>query len=229
MRITTDEEMIARQGRLGQATNFIALVVVIGGLIVSFTPWKVITIVLVGVGVVMYTIGNRGLGQVAREPRHIQQVTDALKSFDDRYRLYNHVLPGDHVLLTPHGVFVLVLKGVDGRIRCFKDRWVRDLSLRRVLGFFTDEPLGNPTKDAQREARQVQKYMDEHSPEAGVEVQGLVVFVNPAARLEVTSASLPVVPLRRLRTYVRKASQEEDISSETLAALTALFDEAPRT
>jgi plasmid stabilization system protein ParE len=228
MRTTTDEEMVARGGRVGQVAIFIALVMVGAGLVVSFTPWKTIAVILVGLGVVMYTIGNRQLSQAAREPRLIEQVVDALKGFDDRYHLYNHILPGDHVLLTPGGLFVLAVKGVDGRIRCFKDKWVRDFSLGRLLRFFTEESLGNPTKDAQRELEKVRKYIEEHNPEADVDVQGLVVFVNPKARLEVTGASLPVLPLRRLRTYIRKASQQREIPLETLAALTTLFDEAPR-
>jgi hypothetical protein len=228
MRTTTDEELLARGGRVGQVAIFIALAMVGAGLVVSFTAWKIIAVILVGLGVLMYTIGNRQVSQAVSEPRRIQQLLDALKGFDDRYHLYNHILPGDHILLTPHGLFVLVLKGVDGRVRCFKDKWVRDLSLRRLLRFFTEEGLGNPTKDAQRELEKVRKYIEEHSPEADVDVQALVVFANPEARLEVTSASLPVLPLRRLKTHIRKASQQREIPPETLAALTTLLDEAAR-
>ncbi len=228
MRTTTDEEMMARGGRVGQVAIFMALVMVGAGLVVSFTAWKIIAVILVGLGVVMYTVGNRQLSQATRDPRLIQQLVDALKGFDDRYHLYNHILPGDHVLLTPHGLFVLVVKGVDGRIRCFKDKWVRDFSLRRLLRFFTEEPLGNPTKDAERDVKKVREYIEKHNPGADVDIQGLVVFVNPQARLEVTDTLLPVLPLRRLKGYIRKIVQQREISPETLAALTALFDEAAR-
>lgn len=228
MRTTANEEMIARGGRVGQVANFIGIVMVAAGLVVSFTPWKIIAVVCVALGVVMYTIGNRQVSQAAREPGFIQQLVDALKGFDDRYHLYSHILPGDHVLLTPHGVFVLVVSGVDGRIRCFGDKWVRGFSLGRLLRFFTEESLGNPTKDVQRQAERVQKYIEERTPEADVEVQGVVVFANPKARLEVTATSLPVLPLRRLKTHIRKASQQPELPPETLAALTTAFDEARR-
>jgi hypothetical protein len=225
MRTRTDEELLARGGRVGQVANFIGLIMVFGGLIVSFTAWKLMAVVLIALGVVMYTVGNRGISYSTREPRLIQQLVDALSGFDDRYRLYNHILPADHVLLTPNGLFVLIVKGVDGRIRCFKDKWVRDLSLGRLLRFFTEESLGNPTKDAQKQAKKLQEYLEEHNPEADVEVQGLVVFVNPEVRLEVTGASLRVLPLRRLRTHIRKVSQQWELPPETLAALTEAFDE----
>ncbi|TKJ30174.1 MAG: hypothetical protein CEE40_05880 [Chloroflexi bacterium B3_Chlor] len=228
MRTTSDEELIARGGRVGQVANFIALVMVFGGLLVSFTPWKLISVALIALGVLMYTVGHRGVEQAAREPRFIRQLVDALAGFDDRYHLYSHVLPGDHVLLTPHGVFVLVLKGVDGRIRSFKDKWVRDLSLRRLLRFFTEESLGNPTKEVQRQVKRVQKYVEQHNPELEVDVQGLVVFVNPKARLEVTDSSVPVLPLRRLKSYVRRASPQSDVQPEAMSALRQIFDEAPR-
>ena len=227
MRTTIDEELIARGGRVGQLANSIAIIIAFGGLLASFTQWKLVSVALIALGVVMYTVGNRGLEQAAREPRSIQQLVDALAGFDDRYHLYSHVLPGDHVLLTPHGLFVLVLKGVDGRIRCFKDKWVRDLSLGRLLRFFTAEPLGNPTKDARRQVTKVQKYVEQHSPELEVDVQGLIVFVNRKARLEVTDSSVPVLPLRRLKSHIRRASQQSDVQPEAMSALREIFDEAP--
>ncbi len=224
MRTTTDEDLIARGGRVGQVANFIAVVMVFGGLVVSFTPWKVITVVLIALGVVMYTVGNRGIAQATREPRLIQQVVDALAGFDDRYHFYNHKLPADHVLLTPHGLFVLILRGTEGRIRCFKDKWVRDLSIRRMLRFFTEESLGNPSKDAGREVQRLRKYLEDHTPESDVEVQGLIVFVNPNVHLEVTDVAVPVLPLRRLKNYLRKASEQPEMSAATLRALRETLD-----
>jgi len=228
MRTTTDEEMIARGGRVGQVANLIGLVMVFGGLLTSFTPWRVMTVVLIALGVVMYTIGNRGVEQATREPRLIQQLVDALGGFDDRYHLYNHLLPGDHVLATPHGLFVLVVNGVYGKIRCYKDKWVRAVTLRRVLRFFTEECLGRPTIFALQQAEKIEKYIEEHKPELQVEVRGLVVFANPEARLEVTDPSVPVLPLGRLKSYLRKSSQQPDLSPEILGGLTQLFDQAPR-
>jgi hypothetical protein len=228
MRITTNEGMVARGGRAGQLATFIALTMVLAGLIASFTEYKVVTFILLVLGVVMYTVGNRSQEQASREPRFIQKLAEALGEFDDRYRLYNHVLPGDHVFLTPHGLFVLTVKGVSGRIRCFGDKWVRDMSLSRALRFFTEESLGNPTEQTQQDVERLQEYLEKHAPEVKAEVQGLVVFTEPSARLEITSASVPVLPLRRLKSYIRKAADRMEMSAETLALLTRLFDEAPR-
>lgn len=228
MRTITNEQMMARSGRLGQLATFIGLVMVFGALIASFTEYRMMSVVLVALGVVMYTLGSRGQEQATRAPRRIETLAGALGEFDDRYRLYNHVLPAEHVLLTPHGVFVLIVRGVDGKIRCFKDRWVRDMNLRRALRFFTEESLGNPTKDTEQDVEKLEKYIEEQAPDIDTEVQGVVVFTNPEARLEVTTATVPVLPLRRLKGYVRKASASRDMSPETLAAVTQLFEEVPR-
>jgi hypothetical protein len=229
MRVTTNEEVILRGGRIGQLGTFIGLVMVFAGLIVSFTEYRPMAIFLIALGVVMYTLGSRGQELATRQPRHIQRLEDTLGEFDDRYRLYNHVLPADYVLLTPSGVFVMVVRGLDGRIRCFKDKWVRDLTLGRVLRFFTEESLGNPSKELHQDIEKLEEYIEEHAPDVTVQIEGLVVFVDPGARLEVTTASVPVLPLRRLKSYVRKASARMDMSSETLGALSKLFDEVPRT
>ncbi len=228
MRTITNEQLMARGGRLGQVATLIGLVMVFGALIASFAQYRMMAIILVALGVVMYTLGGRGQQQAMRGPQRIQRLTGALGEFDDRYRLYNHVLPVDHALLTPHGIFVLIVSGVDGRIRCFKDKWVRDMSLRRGLRFFTEESLGNPTKETQKGVERLQKYIEEEAPDINTEVQGVVVFVNPEARLEVTTASVPVMPLRRLKGHIRRASARGEMSPEMLGALTKLFEEAPR-
>jgi hypothetical protein len=228
MRTITNEEMVARGGRVGQLATFIGLVMVFGGLIASFTQYRMMTIFLVALGVVMYTLGNRGQEQSLREPRLIQKLSEALSEFDDRYQLYNHVLPADHVLLAPHGVYVLSVKGMGGRIRCFKDKWVRDLSVSRILRFFTEESLGNPSKEAREDVEKLQKYIQEHAPGLDVEIHPLAVFADPSARLEITSASVPVLPLRRLKSHLRKGASRMEMPGDTLAALNRLFAEAPR-
>jgi hypothetical protein len=228
MRTTSNEEMVLRGSRLGQLASFFAMVMVFAGLIVSFTEYRTMTFVLIACGVLMYTVGGRGQQQAAREPQFQRKLAEALSEFDDRYRVYHHVLPVDHVLLTPHGLFVLVLRGQDGRIRCFKDKWVRDVTPRRVLRFFTEESLGNPTKEVREGEERLRKYIEEHVPEVKAEIQGLVVFLNPQAHLEVTTASVPVLPLRRLKSYIRRASGPTELSPEVLSALTELFEKAPR-
>jgi hypothetical protein len=228
MRTTTNEEMVLRGGRLGQLASFLAMVMVFAGLIVSFTEYRVMTFVLIALGLVMYTVGARGQEQATREPQFVRKLAEALGEFDDRYQMYHHVLPADHVLLTPHGVFVLIVRGLDGRIRCFKDKWVRDLTLRRALRFFTEESLGNPTKEMLQEVERLRKYVEKHGPQVTADIEGCVVFVNPEVSLEVTTASVPVVPLRRLKSHIRKASARSELPPETLSALFELFEEAPR-
>jgi hypothetical protein len=228
MRTTTNEEMVLRGSRLGQLASLIAAVLVFAGLIVSFTEYKVMVLVFIALGVVMYTVGSRGQEQATREPQFVHRLAETLSEFDDRYHMYNHVLPADHVLLTPQGVFVLILRGLDGRIRCFKDKWVRDVTLRRALRFFTEESLGNPTKEMHQEVERLRKYIEEHAPHLMVDIEGCVVFVNPQAHLEVTTASVPVLPLRRLKSYVRRASAPTEMPPETLSALAELFEQAPR-
>jgi hypothetical protein len=228
MRVHTDQEMIARGGRVGQLATFIGLVMVFGALIASFTQYRMMAVVLIALGVVMYTVGSRGQQQSVREPKVIGQLGDALSEFDDRYRLYNHLLPVDRVLLTPHGVFVLIVRGMDGRIRLFSDKWVRDLNLSRILRFFTEESLGNPSKEAHQDVEKLQKYLGEHAPGVDAQVQPVVVFTNPSAQLEVTSSSVPILPLRRLKSHVRKAAGRMEMTPEELTTLTELFERPPR-
>lgn len=129
----------------------------------------------------------------AREPRPEKAIDEGLKGMSKKAVLYNyHHIPARHVLIAPQGVFAIVTRWHPGKFTVQGDKWVTNASA--VSKFFSSlrmDGVGNPTADAERAAEHIRKLL---APiDADVEVQPLVVFVDPKATLEINEPTVPVL------------------------------------
>lgn len=226
MQVRTDEGLIKRKSIAAKLGSGVGLVLLLWGLILLWVPWGYPwSYVAILLGFVIGSVGNRQMTRWASEPRADQLLSRALRNFDDRHYLYNYILPADHVLLAPCGLFVIKAKGVEGRIRCLKGRWQRDLSLLRLLRGFAPEPLGNPTQETRREMERLTEFVGKRLPEK-VEVGGLIVFTHPQVEIEVKGATLPIMRLKGLKGHLRKLADGGEMAEGRWKELVRLFDEA---
>jgi hypothetical protein len=71
----------------------------------------------------------------------------------------------------------------------------------------------------------MRRFVTSHLPDTDVPIQPVVVFVDPKAELSVVEPTVPVVPMRDLKAYLRESVGERPMPRQTLKALTDLFDE----
>ena len=139
-----------------------------------------------------------------RQPRADQVLEQALKGFDDQYRLYNYMLPAPHVLLSPAGLFVLTALGQDGTIRYEGGKFRRNFSAGRVLRFMGEEGLGKPLAEGDAEVQALRKLLEQHGAGEGVEIQNVLVFYNPRAQVSVTDPPRAIVTPKGLKRAIRR-------------------------
>jgi hypothetical protein len=169
-------------------------------------------------GIVTSSLGFYYMNRWVRVPRADQVLEQGLKGFDDRYQLYNYVLPAPHVLLSPSGLFVLTTMGQDGVIRYEGGKFHRAWSAGRILRFLADG-------DAQVLA--LQHYLDRNGAAEGVQIQNVIVFFHPRADIVATDPPRPVVVPKGLKRAIRKGP-EGALSSAQCRNLEELFDAASR-
>ena len=222
---------IAKGARLGKIATFTGLGFLVLGLIASLTLQAAgllwVSFVCLLLGILVSSVGTMNMNRWVREPRADQALAQALKGFDDRYRLYSHLLPAPHVLLSPTGLVVLTPMGQDGVIRYDGQKFRRDFSATRLLRFMADEGLGQPFAEADSQVRAMQKLLDEHGAGDGVEVQNVVVFYNPRAQLvEVSDPPRPMAVPKGLKKALRRQPGGEEIklSGAQYRELRELFD-----
>ena len=226
MRVVIDDKLIERRAQVAQRALVVGAVLLAIALVASFTPRYVLpayAVVILGTVVTTWAArtGSKWLGDL-RGDRVLAKV---LKGLDNRCRLYSYLLPAEHVLLSPTGLFALRLQRQEGRISCRGEKWHRPFSLSRVVNLLSEERLGDPSKRARREAADLSKFVADGLPGVDVPIQPLIVFINPKAELDVAEPAMPAMPIGALKRYLRSAAKDVGISKEIYRALVELFDE----
>jgi hypothetical protein len=227
VQIITNQATITRGTRIGKIGVFTGLAFLLAGFVISLafreTQFIWISFVCLIVGFLVSTVGTMNMNRWVKEPRADQALAQGLKGFDDRYRLYNYVLPAPHVLLCPSGLFVLTAMGQDGTIRFDGARFHRNFSMGRVFRMMADEGLGRPFAEGDGQVQALRKYLDEHDVGDGVEVQNVLVFYSPRVTLSVTDPPRPVVEPKALKKVVRK-QREDKLPASQYRELQELFE-----
>lgn len=224
MKAVTNEKRIARNAKIGTWSSLGGMAVLGIGLYISiqWQEYLALSFVCLLAGIVLANVGLYSANRWVKRPRPDEVLTKALKGFDKRYYLYNYVLPADHVLLAPSGLFVIVARNHDGPIYYASGRWRHKFNLLRVFGFL-GEGVGNPARDADRNVRKMQKHLVKEMPELGeVPIQPVVVFTNEKAELHVQDPPLPVLDPKGLKDFLRKTSKGE-LSGSQIRQMTEVF------
>lgn len=226
MRVIVNEPLVESRSTWGRRIMSVGFAVLLFAILLSFNQQTVLG--AYGVMLLGLMILNVGLfvgGKWMRKPRADEMLDKALKGLNHGSRLYNYLLPADHVLLAPGGLFVLTLKFQDGQITGRGDKWRRRLDLWGSIRALFEPRLGNPSRQARKEAARVQAWVQTHLPEVEVPVRPIIVFVHPKAQLQLEEPSVPAVALADLKAYLRTTQKENPLPQATLKALTDLCDE----
>jgi hypothetical protein len=229
MQNIVDEKRIARGAQIGKIATFAGLGFLVVGLIVSLvfkeSPLLLLSFGCLLLGLLASSIGSINMGRWVREPRADQALVQGLKGFDDRYLLYNYVLPAPHVLLGPTGLWVFTMLGQGGTVRYEGGKLRRDLSLRRIFLFMSEEGMGRPFKEADAQVQALQQFLDTNGVDGDLEIDNALVFFDPRVDLVVTDPPRPIVVPKGLKRAIRKQT-EKKLSSAQYQRLKELFEGA---
>ena len=155
-------------------------------------------------GTIVATLGGRMAEQWIVEPRDDQKLDKALKGLDKRYRLVNYNSPAPHMLLSPIGLFVIVLRDENGPIRFDGKRWSQPPSLARTLRDWRHGGLGNPTAEADALVKKVEAVLKTNGNTESMPVLPLIVFTKQDAVLAIAAGNENVILLQALKSYMQQ-------------------------
>lgn len=212
MQVITNEKTIRNRARLGRWASFVGLGILILGLVASLYPqWLLVSLGCLLVGFVLSQVGIYNANRWVREPRADQTLDKILKGLDNRYHLYNYILPARHVLLAPFGLCVMNPKHQGGKIRCEGEKWHHEAGWKRILRLFGQEGVGNPTREVRAEVEKLRRFLAQRLPDDDVPIEGLVVFTNPQVDLQTENLAVPVLDGKQLKLFLRNLSKERPI------------------
>jgi hypothetical protein len=156
-------------------------------------------------GLLLYSFGQTQLRRWGPRHRQEEQLGQAIKMLDDRYKLYAFLsssLP-DYILVSPAGVHVLVARQDANQVTCTRDKWTSKSS-SRLLGLFGPS-LGNPSAEVARQLQKLRQLLAERGLE-DIPTSGLIVFTNPKVQLRVEGCSATVTRVKELKDVLRRMS-----------------------
>lgn len=216
MEIATNDRLINRNARIGQITSIAGLLVLGGGLFISFTRPEMFSISLVAllVGFGLSQIGIYFGNRWGRRPRPDEVLNDALKGLDGRYSLYHYTTPTSHLLVGPAGVWVLLPRNQAGRITYdeTKERW-RQKGGNLYLKIFAQESLGRPDLEINSEIQAITSFLNDRLDEEKIpEVDAALVMTNEKCEIDADNAPSPIMEARKLKDFIRKTAKGKPIS-----------------
>ena len=227
MDITTNERLINRNARIGQITSIIGLVVLAGGMFISFTRPELFTISLIAllVGFGLSQIGIYFGNRWGRRPRPDEILDTALKGLDGRYSIYHYSTPTSHLLVGPAGVWILMPRQQAGTITYdeAKKRW-RQKGGNLYLKIFAQENLGRPDLEIGSEMHAISSFLEEKLPGEEVpDVNAALILTNEKVVVDADNAPAPTLDVRKLKDFIRKTAKGKPISSDLVEEVKEVF------
>jgi len=233
MKIIKNEKLIKRNSMIGQWTSIVALVVLGGGMYMSFkfpANAQIVTysiIALVG-GFILTQIGMYMGNRWGRSPRPDEKIDAGLKGLPGDYTIYHFVTPASHLLVGPAGIWTLLPYRQRGVVTYTKNRWRVGSGgfLQAYMSIFGQEGIGRPDLEAEGEIITIHKLLAKKLNEGEIpEVQAALVFMNDDADLQVEGAPLPAMKLKQLKDFMRQKGKEKPLGQVQLAAIKSALPE----
>lgn len=233
MKIIKNEKLIVRNGRIGQWVSIIALVVLGGGMFITFSnpnnP-QIFTYSLIALvaGFILTQIGMYLGNRYGRSPRPDEKLDAGLKGLPGDYTIYHYMASASHLLVGPAGVWVLIPYRQRGLVTFQKNRWRVGSGgfLQAYMSIFGQEGIGRPDLEAEGEVNAVRKSLAKSMDENEIPpVQVALVFTNDQAEIQADDAPLPTLKLKQLKEFMRQKAKEKPLGQLQLKAVKAALPE----
>ena len=222
MQIIENERRIKISQNIGRILPWIGLGVLAVGWVLSLRGPEALPALLLSlpVGVLISMVGGFFADRFTGPLTHHAALQKALKGLDQNYASVHYLLPAPHVLISPGGCTVIVVKAHGGVVEFDGERWKhrdRGKFFRQLAG---QEGLGNPTMEAERQTRRLQEWIDEQLPGREIPIQSVILFVHPRVKLNTDDSPVPAFyGTKKIRAWLRGPGKQTSLKSGDHRAL----------
>jgi hypothetical protein len=236
MQLVANQQLVKNRVRLGLGLLFGSLAIFAVGLVLStqvdvtrelpVAAWGAI----IG-GLLLYSVGQTQLRRWGPRNRQEEQLGQAIRGIDDRYKLYAFLsssLP-DYILISPAGAQVLIARQEAGQVSCVRDKWKTGSGSGLGGRFFSlfGPSLGNPSAEATNQLAKLRALLAEHGQQ-DVPTSALIVFTNPKVQLRIEGCSVTVTRIKELKDVLRRMAGKGHsvaLSAARIREVQKVFDE----
>lgn len=229
MKVIANEKLIKRNQKIGTYTNIAALVVLLGGVALSYIRrdlyWVTLVSLVVGFTLTQFSFyfTNR-FGR--RMPLHVH-IANSLKGLSNEYRLYQYYTPADHLLIGPAGIWAILPYHQKGTITYERGRWKQKSGglAQTYMKIFGQEGLGRVDLDLEADISGTEDFLRKELGGDPPEVRAAIVFVDKRADLQVDGAPVPTLYPEDLKDLIRRSQKANSFPADTVKRIQALLPE----
>jgi hypothetical protein len=228
MKTIKNEKLIKRNSQIGQWTSLGALLILGGGMYLSFTKPQLFSYSLIAlvVGFLLTQVGMYFGNRFGRSPRPDEKLDAGLKGLPGDFTMYHYVTPVSHLLVGPAGIWVIIPMRQRGKVSYVKNRWKLTGGgfAQSYMSIFGQEGLGRPDLDVQNEVYAATKYLGQKMDGDEVpEVQGILVFTHDEVEIQANDTPVPAVPLKKLKEFMRQKAKERLLPQEKVEQIAGIL------
>lgn len=233
MEIIRDDKKIARYRLIGIVTMFISIAILVSGLFLgSNQVWSLLAL---GVGWLVAQVSLYLSNRYVRKPRADEALDEVLSKLVaekvvKRGRVYHYCLPVPHVLLTPEGIVLFILKYQRGYMEANGDKWRQTkVGLLNLNKYLAQESIGNPTREAELALQVTVNFLNKNVPEVEeLPLAVLIAFTTvPNTQLDVQRSRIPAMHVSKVKGYLRQQwEKSKPMPKNHYEAIQAAFDKA---
>lgn len=229
MKILTNEKTIRRNAKIGQFTSLASLLILGGGMYVSFAyPTQLsISFGALLVGFILSQVGIYFGNRWGRRPRIDEKISAALKGLGKEYTLYHFLTPVHHLLVGPAGIWIIEPYYQRGTISFEKGKWKQKGGgfFLSYLKIFAQEGLGNPGFEVKADLDNLTEAFKKSLTDRGEvpPVNAVLVFTDPRAELQTEGAPWPVLKIDQLKNHLRNAAKQNPLAPTEIKRATAVL------
>jgi hypothetical protein len=230
MNIYRNDALIKRNARIAQIGLIVTMVILVGGMLLSFQKPDQILLAygLLIVGFLLFQITIYFQNRWGRKPRPDTILDQALKGFDNRHSLYHYLTPVNHLLIGPTGIWILMPFYQRGTFR-FQNGRYKQTNRSLYWKIFGQEGIGRPDLEVAAEREKLDRFIKETFPENEFpNAEAVLVFTDPRAVVDISPESDPPAPtitIKDLKEVIRKAGRGKTLSNDKVKVLENAFPE----
>lgn len=230
MKSIRNEKLIKRNATIGNWTSIAALVILAGGMYISFRRQELFIYSLIAliVGFTLTQIGMYMGSKFGRSPRPDEKLDAGFKGLQNDFVMYHYTTPVSHLLVGPAGLWVVMPYHQRGQVVFKKNRWRISGGgfLQSYMRIFGQEGMGRPDIEIDNEIRSLRKHLAKHMDENEIpEINALMVFTNDQVELDADAqhAPIPAMKLKQVKEFIRQRAKTKVLSQEQIKQLTSIL------
>jgi|WetSurSiteA1Bulk_404760.scaffolds.fasta_scaffold29293_2 hypothetical protein len=227
MKVITNYKLINRYSKLGKYLNVAAIVILFGGMAITWlrTDLFYLSLIALFVGFILSQVSVFFINRWGRSPRPDERITSSLKGLANEFTLYHYCTPVSHLLVGPAGVWTILPYYQRGTITYEKNRWKqRGGGIGQAyLKIFAQEGIGRPDLDAKSDIEKLTDYLAKALGAEVPEIKPILVFTDKRADIQVEGAPIPTLPAEELKDYIRRSVKENTLPGDLLTSIKAIL------